>query len=92
MVYSATSINPIEGEASVAEIIKRSSGVVKLVDVSQSFPHLLRRSGLTSWKVMTSKGDWYSTYDSIPEQYKQNKVDQSMWPPLNAKDLNLHRW
>ncbi|KAK4353914.1 hypothetical protein RND71_026108 [Anisodus tanguticus] len=50
MVYSTCSMNPIENEAVVVEILRRCGGSVELVDVSSELPQLVRRPGLKKWK------------------------------------------
>ena len=56
VVFSTCSLNPIENEAVVAEILRRSSGCLELVDVSNSLPGLKRRhprsclSSLATWE------------------------------------------
>lgn len=73
MVYSTCSFNPLENEAVVAELLRRTRGVyiyvcawsrgrlahesvhegaMELVDVSDRLPGLVRRPGMTTWKVM----------------------------------------
>ena len=52
MVYSTCSLNPIEDEAVVAELLRCSKGAVELVDVSQQLPSLKRSPGVSSWKVV----------------------------------------
>ncbi|RHY35173.1 hypothetical protein DYB32_000316 [Aphanomyces invadans] len=49
MVYSTCSFNPIENEAVVAELIRRSDGALRLVEVA--LPGLKHRPGLASWQV-----------------------------------------
>ncbi|XAR73427.1 tRNA (cytosine(34)-C(5))-methyltransferase, partial [Bertholletia excelsa] len=51
MVYSTCSMNPVENEAVVAEILRRCGGSVDLLDVSSELPQLVRRPGLKKWKV-----------------------------------------
>uniref|UniRef100_K3WB17 SAM-dependent MTase RsmB/NOP-type domain-containing protein n=1 Tax=Globisporangium ultimum (strain ATCC 200006 / CBS 805.95 / DAOM BR144) TaxID=431595 RepID=K3WB17_GLOUD len=51
MVYSTCSFNPVENEAIVAELLRRSSGALELVDVSQKLPQLKYRKGRTTWNV-----------------------------------------
>lgn len=53
MVYSTCSMNPIENEAVVAELLRRSGNSVELLDVSKELPELVRRPGLSTWKVST---------------------------------------
>jgi len=50
VVFSHTSLNPIEGEAVVAEVLLHGTGVVELVDVSEQLPQLHRFAGLNQWK------------------------------------------
>ncbi|XP_059643383.1 multisite-specific tRNA:(cytosine-C(5))-methyltransferase trm4a-like isoform X2 [Cornus florida] len=51
MVYSTCSMNPVENEAVVAEILRRCRGSVELLDVSSELPQLVCRPGLKKWKV-----------------------------------------
>jgi len=37
IVYSTCSMNPVENEAVVQEIIKRSEGSVEIIDIHQKF-------------------------------------------------------
>lgn len=52
MVYSTCSLNPIENEAVVAELIRRSKGALEIVDVSDKLPGLIREKGLTEWEFL----------------------------------------
>ncbi len=52
LVYSTCSLNPLENEAVVAEVLRRSRGNLILVDVSDRLPELKRVPGMTSWKVL----------------------------------------
>ncbi|KAL3818926.1 hypothetical protein ACJIZ3_004831 [Penstemon smallii] len=61
MVYSTCSMNPVENEAVVAEVLRRCGGSVELVDVSTELPQLVRRPGLKKWKVQ-DKGQWLASY------------------------------
>lgn len=51
LVYSTCSLNPIEDEAVVAEVIRRTGGAMQLIDVSDQIPKLKRMAGLKTWKV-----------------------------------------
>ena len=57
MVYSTCTINPIEDEAVVAQILRRCGGALELVDCSGKFPQLKTRKGLTTWKVAAQVTD-----------------------------------
>ncbi len=52
MVYSTCSLNPIEDEAVVAELLRKARGALRLVDVSDKLPGLKREAGLHSWDVV----------------------------------------
>ncbi|GKV18671.1 hypothetical protein SLEP1_g29017 [Rubroshorea leprosula] len=78
MVYSTCSMNPVENEAVVAEILRKCGGSVELVDVSCELPQLVRRSGLRKWKVC-DKGVWFASYKNVP-RFRRSVVAPSMFP------------
>ncbi|CAN4126729.1 unnamed protein product [Withania somnifera] len=78
MVYSTCSMNPIENEAVVAEVLRRCGGSVELVDVSSELPQLVRRPGLKKWKVR-DKGAWWTSYKDVPE-CRRNAIVPGMFP------------
>ncbi|CAJ1938152.1 unnamed protein product [Sphenostylis stenocarpa] len=78
MVYSTCSMNPIENEAVVAEVLRRCGGSVKLVDVSSELPQLIRRPGLKKWKVY-DKGSWLVSYNNVPK-FRRSVILSSMFP------------
>lgn len=82
MVYSTCSINPLEDEAVVAEILRRSNGCMELVDVSDKFPELKRHNGITKWRVMDKVTNWYTQFEEVKNVVrKSNKIQRSMFPP-----------
>ncbi|KAM7276664.1 hypothetical protein ACFE04_018530 [Oxalis oulophora] len=78
MVYSTCSMNPIEDEAVVAEILRRCKGSVELLDVSSRHPQLVRRPGLKKWKVCDKNG-WVASYKDVCK-LNRNGVLPSMFP------------
>jgi 16S rRNA C967 or C1407 C5-methylase (RsmB/RsmF family) len=48
--YSTCSMNPIENEAVVAELIRASEGSLELVERRSQLPGLIARNGLYTWK------------------------------------------
>ncbi|KAK9365788.1 S-adenosyl-L-methionine-dependent methyltransferase [Lipomyces kononenkoae] len=67
LVYSTCSFNPIENEAVVAHVVRMWRGKVRIVDCTDSLPGLVRRKGMTSWKVMGKDRQWKeSAQDGIP--------------------------
>ncbi|BAT73408.1 uncharacterized protein HKW66_Vig0011380 [Vigna angularis] len=78
MVYSTCSMNPIENEAVVAEVLRRCGGSIELVDVSSELPQLIRRPGLKKWKVY-DKGSWFVSYNGVPK-FRRSVILSSMFP------------
>lgn len=55
LVYSTCSLNPVEDEAVIANLLVLANGALKLVDVSKELPQLRRSPGISEWKV---REDW----------------------------------
>ncbi|KAJ1268920.1 hypothetical protein BS78_07G170500 [Paspalum vaginatum] len=84
MVYSTCSMNPVENEAVVAELLRRSGNSVELLDVSSELPELVRRPGLSTWKVQ-DRESWFQTHDDVPDDRK-NLVLPSTFPSSNSTE------
>lgn len=78
IVYSTCSMNPVENEAVVAEILRKCGGSLELVDVSGELPQLVRRPGIKKWKVR-DKGTWFVSYKDVPK-YRRSVIVPSMFP------------
>ncbi|KAJ7945427.1 tRNA (Cytosine(34)-C(5))-methyltransferase [Quillaja saponaria] len=78
MVYSTCSMNPVENEAVVAEILRKCGESVELVDVSSELPQLVRRPGLKKWKVR-DKGVWLVSYKDV-YKFHRSAIFPSMFP------------
>ncbi|KAL4579690.1 hypothetical protein LXL04_015847 [Taraxacum kok-saghyz] len=78
MVYSTCSMNPVENEAVVSEILRKCGDSVELVDVSSELPQLLRRPGLKTWKVK-DKGMWLGSHKDACRNGRSGIV-ASMFP------------
>ena len=50
--YSTCSMNPIENESVVAELLRLADGALELVDPRPDMPGLLARPGWNTWKVL----------------------------------------
>ncbi|XP_068637636.1 uncharacterized protein [Aristolochia californica] len=85
MVYSTCSMNPVENEAVVAEVLRRSRGSVELLDVSSELPQLARRPGLKKWKVR-DKGIWLASYRQL-KSYRKNGIVPGMFPSGQLFDV-----
>ncbi|KAK9053455.1 hypothetical protein SSX86_030089 [Deinandra increscens subsp. villosa] len=82
MVYSTCSMNPVENEAVVSEILRRCGDSVELVDVSSELPQLIRRPGLKSWKVR-EKSVWLASHKDACKHGRRGIVP-SMFPSGQA--------
>ncbi|CAH9105961.1 unnamed protein product [Cuscuta europaea] len=78
MVYSTCSMNPIENEAVVSEVLHRCGQCVELLDVSIELPHLIRRPGLKKWKVK-DKEVWLNSYKDAPKP-RRGSIVPGMFP------------
>ena len=88
MVYSTCTFNPIEDEAVVAEVLRRTNGAMRLVDVSSEIQNLKYQPGLKTWRVKEKgQGNWYDTWE---EGMVAKRLQQTMFPKGDEDSLNLH--
>jgi multisite-specific tRNA:(cytosine-C5)-methyltransferase len=91
IVYSTCSLNPIENEAVVHEVMRTHGDTLEIVDMSEVFvgSQIKNRPGLLSWKVyVDDKSDASNTKlieiknieDPIYEEFKEF-VEKSCFPP-----------
>ncbi|XP_036422089.1 RNA cytosine C(5)-methyltransferase NSUN2 [Colossoma macropomum] len=86
MVYSTCSLNPIEDEAVIASLLEKSEGTLELVDASADLPGLKYMPGITSWKLMTKEGQWYSDWSEVPTS-RHTQIRPTMFPPTDPEKL-----
>ncbi|XP_039978602.1 RNA cytosine C(5)-methyltransferase NSUN2 isoform X2 [Xiphias gladius] len=86
MVYSTCSLNPIEDEAVIAALLEKSEGALELADASADLPGLKWMPGVTSWKLMTKEGQWYSDWSEVPSS-RQTQIRPTMFPPKDPEKL-----
>ncbi|KAM9434239.1 RNA cytosine C(5)-methyltransferase NSUN2 [Clarias gariepinus] len=86
MVYSTCSLNPIEDEAVIASLLEKSEGALELADASADLPGLKYMPGITSWKLMTKEGQWYSEWSEVPTT-RHTQIRPSMFPPTDPEKL-----
>ncbi|KAG2730996.1 hypothetical protein G9P44_006145 [Scheffersomyces stipitis] len=51
LVYSTCSMSPVENEAVVAAALRKWGGQIRLVNCDNELPGLVRRNGISDWKV-----------------------------------------
>uniref|UniRef100_A0A8D3DFP8 tRNA (cytosine(34)-C(5))-methyltransferase n=1 Tax=Scophthalmus maximus TaxID=52904 RepID=A0A8D3DFP8_SCOMX len=86
MVYSTCSLNPIEDEAVIAALLEKSEGALELADSSADLPGLKWMPGVSSWKLMTKEGMWYSDWSEVPSS-RQTQIRPTMFPPTDSEKL-----
>lgn len=88
LVYSTCSLNPIENEAVVAQLLRQFPNLV-LVDCSEKLPDLKRAPGISNWQVQDkAEKKWHDLDDmgSFPrswfrptdEESKRFRLDQAV--------------
>ena len=90
IVYSTCSMNPIENEAVVAEMIRRGEGSIKLVDVSEQLEELKRSPGVINWIMADRDGSIYKSMDEVPVEQKKYIVE-SMFPPKDIESFGMSK-
>jgi len=80
LVYSTTSLNPIENEAVVAALLKEAPETLELVDVESRLPGFHTRPGMSKWKVMSQGLVFYETFEACPAWFKKEN-EETMFPP-----------
>ncbi|KAL8563638.1 hypothetical protein ACOMHN_055272 [Nucella lapillus] len=91
LVYSTCSMQPVEDEAVIAEMLRKCQGALKLVDISSQLPGFKTVPGLSHWRLMNKMGYWVEGEHSVPDNFKQ-QFTPSMFPPTpeEAAKFNLH--
>lgn len=87
LVYSTCSMNPIENEAVVAEILRRYPSM-RLVDVSDRLPGLVRSQGMSQWPVQAKNGSWFEKPEDVPAGGPQ--LARSLFEPTPAEREKFH--
>lgn len=85
MVYSTCTFNPIEDEAVVAELLRRTHGALELVDMSHMTKDLKFEKGMLDWSVRDRVG-WFKTFD---DAQNAPKIEETMFPKGDEKKLNI---
>lgn len=89
MVYSTCSLNPLEDEAVVAELLRRCAGRVRLLDGSELLPALRRAPGLLHWEVVDASNRPFECFDAVPSKLRA-AYRRSMFPPSEPDAVAWH--
>ncbi|CAJ0573235.1 unnamed protein product, partial [Mesorhabditis spiculigera] len=90
MVYSTCSMNPMEDEAVVAQLLREAKGGLRLIDAHPMLPKLKALRGVNKWKVISKAMVEYPTHADVPEEL-QRPIVKSLFPPTEeeAATMNL---
>lgn len=90
MIYSTCSLNPIENEAVVLNLLRQADGALELVDVEEKLKHFKHAHGLEKWVLMQKDSKIVHSIDEVDDQYRGN-LTADMFAPANVAKFNLHR-
>lgn len=89
MVYSTCSMNPVENESVVCQLLQTFQGQISLVDIGDKLPGLITKPGLTKWCIMGKNQEVYNSYDEVPK-HMQSLARPNMFPPSDEILQSLH--
>ncbi|KAL6730738.1 hypothetical protein Aduo_001686 [Ancylostoma duodenale] len=89
LVYSTCSMNPIEDEAVVAQLIRTSGGSLRLCDAHPLLPKLKALRGVLTWKVFDRDMNLYEKPEDVPE-FLRKMICNSCFPPSEEEAKQLH--
>lgn len=86
IVYSTCSINPIEDEAVVAEILRRTKGQLKLINCEGHLKNFKYAPGVSTWNVCNRSGEKLTKEDIVGRA----KYKESMFPPSEEESQSMN--
>lgn len=94
MVYSTCSLNPVENESVVHNLLMKFKGEIEIVEARHKLPGLKTVNGLFKWNLMGKKGEIFESLQDV-EKYPQyvHLLRPHMFPPEEslARELGLDR-
>ncbi|CAD6186227.1 unnamed protein product [Caenorhabditis auriculariae] len=89
MVYSTCSLNPIEDEAVVAQLLREAKGALRLVDTREKLPELKRLAGVSTWRVFDKEMREFKTPSEVEEKLSK-MICASCFPPTEEEATKFH--
>lgn len=86
LCYSTCSMNPIENEAVVAELLKASEGSLQLVERRSQLPGLLARNGLYTWKNLAEVKSNKEIKDHQKKNNEKMQTRREEWEEKRKKE------
>lgn len=89
LCYSTCSMNPIENESVVAELLRVSEGSLELVDKRCDLPGLVARPGMSNWKVLSEDKSRRQLKDKMKKNNAKMQSRRREWEGENKKDGDI---
>eukprot|EP00934_Nitzschia_sp_Nitz4_P001853 Nitzschia sp. Nitz4//scaffold40_size135432//106302//108761//NITZ4_003262-RA/size135432-processed-gene-0.154-mRNA-1//1//CDS//3329551273//1853//frame0 len=86
MVYSTCSMNPMENESVVAELLRAADGSLELVDRRAELPGLLARPGMSTWKVLSENKSKREQKNFLKKNNEKMRAKREEWAAKNKAD------
>lgn len=101
IIYSTCSLNPIENEAVVSEVMRENNGTLEIQDMSWAFKDsdIKIRQGLTTWKILAEEVNNKSNLielnknDELYGKFYKSYIEESCFPSeenVNRNIFQLH--
>lgn len=92
LVYSTCSLNPIENEAVLHNLLTKTGDALEIVQASHLLPSLKYTPGLTHWDPATKDMQFYKTPDEVPQKH-HTVIRPHMFPPApeDVSKYNLEK-
>ena len=86
MVYSTCSMNPMENESVVAELLRSSEGCLELVDPRNDLDGMVARPGVSSWKVLCEAKSNREIKDVKKKRNEKMQARREEWDKKQADE------
>ncbi|XP_053696756.1 tRNA (cytosine(34)-C(5))-methyltransferase-like [Sabethes cyaneus] len=92
LVYTTDSLNPIENEAVLHNLLVLAGDSLEIVDASDLLPTLKYNPGMTYWEPTGKSMQFYKSFDEVPDNLRPS-IRECMFPPApeDAQKYNLTR-
>lgn len=80
LTYSTCSMNPVEDEAVISNILRLSQGTIVLESIAPKLPGLIFRPGVSEWVVMNKEMQTIPSPDKVPPE-NATQIYPSLFPP-----------
>lgn len=92
LTYSTCSMNPVEDEAVISNILRLSQGGVVLDNIEPMLPGLKYRPGVSEWVVMNKEMLIIPSADKVPSE-NATQIYPSLFPPSKEESgkFQLHK-